>query len=124
MRNAARLKAGYYPLPQREAERMKNFLIFGGQETAVVDPCAGTGAALRLITDGEKIIRHGIELDAYRADRVRKNFITSFNGNAFRRSERGRIVLRAVHQPSVRPRNWGESNAEWSICSWNTPTAG
>lgn len=83
LRNAARLKAGYYPLPQREAERMKNFLIFGGQETAVVDPCAGTGAALRLITDGEKIIRHGIELDAYRADKSRNNLHHVIHGNAF-----------------------------------------
>lgn len=83
MRNAARLKAGYYPLPQREAERMKNFLVFGGQETAVVDPCAGTGAALRLITDGEKIIRHGIELDAYRADKSRNTLHHVIHGNAF-----------------------------------------
>ncbi len=83
MRNAARLKAGYYPLPQREAERMKNFLIFSEQETAVVDPCAGTGAALRLIADGEKVIRHGIELDAYRAEESRNNLHHVVQGNTF-----------------------------------------
>ena len=83
MRNAARLKAGYYPLDQREAGRMRNFLIFSGQETAVVDPCAGTGAALRLIADAEQVIRHGIELDAYRADESRTTVHHVVQGNAF-----------------------------------------
>jgi 16S rRNA G966 N2-methylase RsmD len=83
LRNVARLKAGYYPLPQREAERLKSFLIFSGQGTAVLDPCAGTGAALRLITDGEKVIRHGIELDAFRADESRNILHHVIHGNAF-----------------------------------------
>jgi len=83
LRNVARLKAGYYPLPRREAERLKSFLISSGQETAVLDPCAGTGAALHLITDREKVIRHGIELDAYRADESRNILHHVIHGNAF-----------------------------------------
>lgn len=83
MRDIARLKAGYYPLAQQEAERIKKFLSFSGQDTAVIDPCAGTGAALHFITPEERALRHGIELDAYRAEESKNNLHHVIQGNAF-----------------------------------------
>ncbi len=47
MRNAGRIRLGYYPLTVREAHRIRRFLHFPelGQYP-VVDPCAGCGTAL------------------------------------------------------------------------------
>jgi hypothetical protein len=45
-RNAARIKLGYYPLPQEEGKRLRRLLEFSAGTTSVVDPCLGTGAAL------------------------------------------------------------------------------
>ena len=65
-RNASRLKLGYYPLVPGEGQRLRRFLEFP-KECAVLDPCAGTGAALRQITGETPARRHGIELDSFRA---------------------------------------------------------
>ena len=65
-RNASRLKLGYYPLVPDEAQRLCRFLEFP-PECAVLDPCAGTGAALRQITGETRARRYGIELDSFRA---------------------------------------------------------
>ena len=47
MRSIARQKLGYFPLALAEAERIRRFLMFSGEDTSVLDPCAGTGAALQ-----------------------------------------------------------------------------
>ena len=60
-RNASKLKLSYYPLAEREGMRIRRFLQFAGA-ASVLDPCAGTGAALRTITP---------ELCAVAAGRVR-----------------------------------------------------
>ena len=65
-RNASRLKLGYYPLAPGEAIRLRRFLEFP-QACAVLDPCAGTGVALHLITGETQARRYGIELDSFRA---------------------------------------------------------
>ena len=65
-RNASRLKLGYYPLVPGEGQRLRRFLEFP-KECAVLDPCAGTGAALRQITGETPARRYGIELDSFRA---------------------------------------------------------
>ncbi len=65
-RNASRLKLGYYPLVPNEAERLRRFLEFP-PECAVLDPCAGTSAALQLITRDARARRYGMELDSFRA---------------------------------------------------------
>src|SRR5271157_1656906 len=64
-RNASRLKLGYYPLVSGEAQRIRRYLEFP-PECAVLDPCAGTGAALRLLTGETRARRYGIELDSFR----------------------------------------------------------
>jgi hypothetical protein len=42
MRNAARLKMGYYPLPESEGVKLRSLLTYA-QSTSVVDPCVGPG---------------------------------------------------------------------------------
>ncbi len=67
MRNAGRLKLGYYPLPATEARRLKGYLSFPNDAFSAVDPCIGTGAAFSQLLDGHRAHRYGIELDANRA---------------------------------------------------------
>jgi len=85
MRGIARHKLGYFPLAQREAERIRGFLEFGGSEDSanVLDPCGGTGAALATITSGTNANRFAIELDAFRAEQARSAFDQVVQGNAF-----------------------------------------
>jgi hypothetical protein len=60
------LKLGYFPLPEKDANRIRQCWHFA-REASVLDPYAGRGAALRTITDGAEARRYAIELDACRA---------------------------------------------------------
>jgi predicted RNA methylase len=77
------MKLGHYPLAVAEARRIRSFLQFDGEVASVVDPCAGTGAALCAVTGGAGVRRYGVELDAYRADEARKTLDEVIQGNAF-----------------------------------------
>ena len=81
-RNAARLKMGYYPLPESEAARLRALLNFTGP-ASVVDPCVGQGTALEIITQGAEVRRYGVELDAERALIAQSKGIETIQGNAF-----------------------------------------
>ena len=82
MRNVARLKMGYYPLPVAEGVKLRSLLSFAGP-TSVIDPCVGQGTALHLITSDAQIRRYGVELDAERARIASANGIETIQGNAF-----------------------------------------
>lgn len=45
MRNAARLKMCYYPLPESEGVKLRPLLSYS-RPASVIDPCVGQGAAL------------------------------------------------------------------------------
>jgi hypothetical protein len=81
-RNAARLKMGYYPLPESEATRLRALLEFTGP-ASVVDPCVGQGTALEIVTQGAGVRRFGVELDAERALIAQSKGIGTIQGNAF-----------------------------------------
>jgi len=81
-RNAARLKMGYFPLPEVEAGRIRSLLRFSGP-CSVVDPCAGKGRALNLITAEAPVIRFGVELDTARAEEATRSGIRMIQGNTF-----------------------------------------
>jgi 16S rRNA G966 N2-methylase RsmD len=49
----------------------------------VLDPCAGTGAALSAITDGARVRRYGVELDTYRSEEARNALDEVIQGSAF-----------------------------------------
>ena len=66
MRNVARLKMGYYPLPEAEGVNLRSLLSFAGP-ASVIDPCVGQGTALHLVTSDAQVRRYGVELDAERA---------------------------------------------------------
>jgi hypothetical protein len=56
VRNIARIKLGYYPLPHAEGLRLRKLLAFEDGASAV-DPCAGTGAALHQLTEGAEVAK-------------------------------------------------------------------
>lgn len=82
MRSVARLKMGYYPLPESEAVKLRSLLHFPAP-ASVVDPCVGQGAALHLITENASVRRYGVELDAERALAAATAGIEVIQGNAF-----------------------------------------
>jgi hypothetical protein len=82
MRNVARLKMGYYPLPESEGVKLRSLLSYT-QSASVIDPCVGQGTALHLVTSDAPVRRYGIELDAERARIANANGIETIQGNAF-----------------------------------------
>ncbi len=82
MRTQAKLKLGYYPLAPAEARRIRNYLRFPSEPASVLDPCAGTGAALCTLTEGAAVRRYGVELDAYRAEEARGVLDEVIHGSA------------------------------------------
>ena len=59
MRNVARLKMGYYPLPEAEGVKLRSLLSFGGS-ASVIDPCVGQGTALHLVTSDAQVRCYGV----------------------------------------------------------------
>jgi SAM-dependent methyltransferase len=83
VRLAGKLKLGYFPLPQVEAERIRRFLRFPAKGCATLDPCVGDGGAFAIIASDDKAVRYGIELDGYRADQARIKVQELIYGSAF-----------------------------------------
>lgn len=83
MRIQGRLKLGYYPLPESEAKRMSGFVRFPAEQCLCLDPCSGTGAALKALTADSNARTYGIELDAYRAAEAREVLDEVVQGSAF-----------------------------------------
>ena len=82
MRNAGRLKLGYYPLPRDEGRRLRR-LLHSSESFSAIDPCVGTGEALHLVTSDFDCRHYGIELDSERAATAAAASITTVQGNAF-----------------------------------------
>ena len=82
MRNAGRLKLGYYPLPVEEAQNIRA-LLMSSAPYAAIDPCVGDGTALIEITKDTGGGLAGIELDADRAAATAQKGITIVHGSAF-----------------------------------------
>ena len=83
MRNVARIKLGYYPLPPEEGKRLRRLLDFSAGIASVVDPCVGTGAALHQLTEGAEAEKHGVELDVNRAAGAVASGIATIHGDLF-----------------------------------------
>jgi hypothetical protein len=82
MRNVARLKMGYYPLPVSEGIKLRSVLSYNSP-ASVIDPCVGQGAALHLIGKDAPVKMYGIELDAERARIAGSRGIETIQGNTF-----------------------------------------
>jgi hypothetical protein len=82
MRSAARLKMGYYPLPESEGLKLRSLVTYP-QPASVIDPCVGQGTALQLVTRDAPVRRYGIELDGERARISNSKGIETIQGNTF-----------------------------------------
>lgn len=74
-------KLGFFPLAGPEARRLKNYLAFPSQFSAV-DPCVGDGVAFSAVVEGAPARRYGVEIDAYRAAQARTLGIEVMQANA------------------------------------------
>jgi tRNA1(Val) A37 N6-methylase TrmN6 len=83
MRNVARIKLGYYPLPPAEGSLLRQLLNFPSEPASVLDPCVGTGAALLQLTSSADTNRYAIELDAERARQAAEAGIETIHANFF-----------------------------------------
>ena len=81
MRNQGKIKLGFYPLPAAEARRLQNSLLFR-EPFAAVDPCIGDGVAFTALLEGAPAHRHGIEIDAHRAEQARALGTSTVQANA------------------------------------------
>jgi hypothetical protein len=73
---------GYYPLPESEGKKLRALLSFASP-ASVIDPCAGQGTALELVTGDASVRRYGVELDAERARIASSKSIETIQGNTF-----------------------------------------
>ncbi|MGA8577589.1 MAG: DUF6094 domain-containing protein, partial [Bryobacteraceae bacterium] len=80
-RLAAKVRCNYYPLPLREAERIRNLVQFPAEPFSALDPCVGEGIAFAAITRDSSARRYGIELDAYRAEQAAPMLTKIVQGN-------------------------------------------
>src|SRR6266404_542449 len=62
MRLAGRERLGFYPLPAREAERIRRFLVFPDKPCCALDPCVGEGAAFAEIASDKNVLRYAVRL--------------------------------------------------------------
>lgn len=80
MRPHGQTRLGFYPLPPTEAKRLRSWLNFQEQFSAL-DPCAGDGVAFAHLLEGASARRYGIEVDAYRAEQARALGIETLQAN-------------------------------------------
>lgn len=82
MRLAGQAKLGYYPTPRIVCNALRDRLAIH-PDAAILDPCCGTGEAIRTIADGRGSV-YGIELDWARADEAKQVLDRVIRGDALR----------------------------------------
>ena len=81
MRPHGQTKLGFFPLPLAAAKRLKNWLVFPDRFSAI-DPCVGDGVAFAALLQNTAARRHGIEIDANRAEQAKELGIDTLQANA------------------------------------------
>ena len=124
MRPHGQTKLGFFPLPVAEAERLKNWLAFPEQFSAL-DPCVGDGVAFAHLLKGTQARRYGIEIDADRAEQARKLGIETLHANAMDvRCPAEALSLLYLNPPYDWEAGAERTTRDWNWCFWNTPIAG
>jgi SAM-dependent methyltransferase len=82
-RPQSRARMGYFPLAEAKARHIRQHLLYLPSSFAALDPCAGEGKALAVITEGTQGQRCGIELDAHRAEEARQRLNQVVYGDCF-----------------------------------------
>ena len=80
MRPHGQTKLGFFPLPVAEAKRLKNWLTFP-ENFSALDPCVGDGVAFTHLLQSVACNRYGIEVDANRAEQARALGIETLQAN-------------------------------------------
>jgi hypothetical protein len=80
MRPPGKIKLGFFPLPVPEAARLRNFLAFASEFSAL-DPCVGDGVALTALLHGVSAHRYGIEIDSNRAEQARASRVETLQAS-------------------------------------------
>lgn len=80
MRFQGQTKLGFYPLPTPEACRLRKWLAFPSQFSAI-DPCVGDGVAFTKLIESSEAIPYGIEIDAHRSAQARSLGIEVLQAN-------------------------------------------
>jgi hypothetical protein len=80
MRPEGQTKLGFFPLPVAEANRIKNWLSFP-EESSAVDPCVGNGVAFGALLKAAPTYRYGVEIDAGRVEQARSLGIETVHAN-------------------------------------------
>ena len=81
MRPYGQTKLGFFPLPVAEVQRLKNWLAFPEQFSAL-DPCVGDGVAFAHLLRDTRAHRYGIEIDANRAEQAQAQGIETLQASA------------------------------------------
>jgi hypothetical protein len=108
MRPHGQTKLGFFPLPVVEAARLKNYLAFV-LEFSALDPCVGDGVAFTHLLRGVTAHRYGIEIDANRAEQAKGHGIETVQANTMDVRCQAEVVSLLYLNP---PYDWesGESN--------------
>src|SRR5207244_12204759 len=80
VRAHGKIKLGFFPLPIAEAERLRAWLSFSSEFSAL-DPCVGDGVAFTNLLKGSQASRYGIEINANRAEQRRQRGIKNRKTN-------------------------------------------
>jgi len=80
VRPHGKAKLGFFPLPVAEAERLRAYLSFPSEFSAL-DACVGDGIAFTHLLEATQARRYGIEIDANRAEQARSLGIDTQQAN-------------------------------------------
>lgn len=92
------MQAGFYPTPELVARRIRSCLGTTGF-ASFMDPCAGRGEALALVTASMSGVRHGIELEQERAEAAREHLDVVLQGDSLSTRVHGKYGLIYLNPP-------------------------